>query len=153
MSGSTPPSYLASAVCYQDAKAALAWLEAAFGFEPVMVILGADDSLMHSQMRFGDSLIMIGNEWSPQHRSPRSLGGFNTQTVHVHLASDLDGHCARARAAGATILAEPETQVYGDRTYRCTDPEGHIWTFAQTVEALTPEVWDKAMGSTTRDRL
>ncbi len=148
-----PKSWLTSAVSYQDPKAALVWLEEAFGFEPSMVILAADGSLMHSQMRFGASLIMIGNEWSPQHRSPKSIGGLNTQTVHVQLAEDLDGHCERARKAGAVILAEPETQFYGDRTYRCIDPEGHIWTFGQAVEAVSSEQWDKAFGSTTKTRL
>ena len=144
--------YLSSAVSYQDPKAALRWLEEAFGFEPSLVITGADGSLMHSQMRFGPSLIMIGNEWSAQHKSPRSIGGINTQTVHVQLATDIDGHCERARKAGAVILQEPETQFYGDRSYRCTDPEGHIWSFGQTVEVVEPERWDKEMGCTTWTR-
>jgi uncharacterized glyoxalase superfamily protein PhnB len=43
---------------------------------------------------------------------------------------DIDAHCAHARAASATIVTEPATQFYGDRTYRAQDPEGHIWTFA-----------------------
>ncbi len=146
-------SYLASGVCYVDPKAALTWLEAAFGFEPTMVILGGDGSLMHSEMRFGDSLVMVGNEWDAMHKSPRSLGGINTQSVHVQLADGIDEHCGRARAAGAVILAEPETQFYGDRTYRCSDPEGHIWTFGQTVKAVQPAEWDKAIGVTTRTRL
>ena len=146
-------SYLASAVCYVDPKAALTWLEEAFGFEPSMVILGPDGGLMHSEMRFGDSLVMVGNEWDAQHKSPRSIGGINTQTVHVQLASDIDGHCERARKAGAVILAEPETQFYGDRTYRCADPEGHIWTFGQTIEVMAPAEWDKIAGVTTRTRL
>ena len=145
--------YLASAVCYQDAKAALLWLEAAFGFEPVMVILDKDGQLMHSEMRFGEALVMVGNEWSPKHKSAKSLGGINTQTVHVQLASGLDEHCERARKAGAIIDQEPETQFYGDRTYRAVDPEGHFWTFGQTVQAMEPEAWDKAMGTVTRKRL
>jgi hypothetical protein len=32
-------SVMASSVCYRDPKAALGWLEEAFGFEPFMVIL------------------------------------------------------------------------------------------------------------------
>ena len=48
--------------------------------------------------------------------------------------------------AGAEILQEPEEQFYGDRTYRARDPEGHIWTFGQTVKAMDPAEWDKAMG-------
>ncbi len=146
-------SNLSSAVCYQDPKAALLWLEEAFGFEPSMVILDQNGELTHSEMRFGDSILMVAAEWSAQHKSPTSIGGINTQTVHVQLDAGLDEHCERARRAGATILAEPEDQFYGDRSYRALDPEGHIWTFGQTVETLTPEQWDKASGLTTRTRL
>jgi uncharacterized glyoxalase superfamily protein PhnB len=69
------------------------------------------------------------------------------------LDSDIDLHCERARKAGAKILQEPETQFYGDRTYRATDPEGHIWTFGQTIEKMTPEEWDKNSGLKTQTRL
>jgi uncharacterized glyoxalase superfamily protein PhnB len=149
------PKGLASAVCYQDAKAAYRWLEEAFGFEPLFVILDADGNLGHSEMTFGNSVVMVGNEWSADHKSPKSLGGKNTQTVHVQLAEgeDIDAHCERARGAGAEILQEPETQFYGDRTYRARDPEGHIWTFGVTEKRMTPEEWDKASGLTTKKRL
>jgi uncharacterized glyoxalase superfamily protein PhnB len=144
---------VSSALCYRDPKAALRWLEAAFGFEPSMVILGPDGQLMHSEMRFGDGLVMVGSEWSPQHRSPASIEGLNTQTIHVQVTADIDAHCERARKAGATIAMEPTTQFYGDRTYRAVDPEGHIWSFGQTVRTMTPAEWDKAAGVTTRTRL
>ena len=137
---------LSSAVCYQDPKTALEWLEKAFGFETVMVITDAQGNLAHSEMRFGDSLVMIGSEWSASHKSPKSIGGLNTQTVHVHLESDIDAHCARARAAGARIAEEPADQFYGDRTYRAVDPEGHIWTFGQTVRAVSREEAEAASG-------
>ena len=153
MSEDTAKPSLSSAATYLDPKAALLWLEEAFGFEQSMVILDAQGNLAHSQMRVGDGLIMVGNEWDAAHRSPKSIGGLNTQTIHVQLPSGLDEHCERARKAGAVILQEPETQFYGDRTYRAADPEGHIWTFSQTVEVMTPEAWDKASGLTTVDRI
>ncbi|QVQ27867.1 VOC family protein [Achromobacter deleyi] len=146
---------LSSAVSYLDPKAAFRWLETAFGFEPLFVILDDDGNLVHSEMAHGDSVVMIGGEWSDDHKSPRSVGGKNTQSIHVQLAQgdDVDAHCAHARAAGAEILQEPDTQFYGDRIYRAKDPEGHVWTFGVTVQKLTPEQWDKASGLTTRARL
>ena len=126
--------------------AALAWLEKAFGFELAMLLEDADGNLAHSQMEFGDSYIMVGQEWSDDHKSPRSIGGKNTQTVHIQVEGDLDAHCERARAAGAEIIAEPETQFYGDRTYRCRDLEGHIWTVSQTVKAVSREEAEAASG-------
>lgn len=146
-----PP--ISSALSYRDPKAALRFLEEAFGFEPTMVILDSEGNLAHSQMRFGEGMIMVGSEWSEDHRSPQSIGGKNTQSVHVHLETDIDAHCDRARRAGAVISQEPATQFYGDRTYRAVDPEGHIWTFGQTVQHMTREQWDKASGFTTKDRL
>ena len=137
---------LSSAACYVDPRAAIAWLERAFGFDVSMLIEDAQGNIVHSEMRFGTGVVMIGNEWSADHKSPKSLGGKNTQTVHIQIETDVDAHCERARAAGAEIIAAPETQFYGDRTYRCRDPEGHIWTVAQTVETVTREQMETATG-------
>ncbi len=137
---------LISAVCYRDPKAALRWLEGAFGFELFMLIEDQEGNLAHSEMRFGNAAVMIGNEWSDDHKSPASIGGKNTQTVHISIDTDLDAHCAHARAAGAEILREPETQFYGDRTYSCRDLEGHIWTVSQTVAAVTREDAEQVSG-------
>jgi uncharacterized glyoxalase superfamily protein PhnB len=114
---------VSSALCYKDPKAALKWLEEAFGFEPSMVILGPNDELMHSEMQVGDGIVMIGSEWSAAHKSPKSIDGFNTQTVHVHLNDSVDAHCERARKAGAVIQMEPTLQFYGDRAYRAVEFE------------------------------
>ena len=140
------PKGLSSAISYRDSKAAFRWLEGAFGFEPLFVLLDADGNLAHSEMGYGASVVMIGNEWSDDHKSPQSIGGKNTQTVHIQVEGDLDAHCERARAAGAEIIAEPETQFYGDRTYRCRDLEGHIWTVSQTVKAVSREEAEAASG-------
>lgn len=145
MSNSLRPS-LSSALCYRDPKAALKWLEAAFGFETAMAIADAEGNLVHSEMRFGNGIVMVGGEWSADHKSPASVGRKNTQSVHVKLTEDIDKHCARAKAAGAEIFAAPEDQFYGDRTYRARDPDGHIWTFAQTVKSVTREEAEKASG-------
>ena len=147
------PKGLSSALSYKDPKAAFRWLEEAFGFEPLMVILDNEGNLAHSEMTFGHSVVMVGTEWTEKHRSPKSIDGVNTQTVHVQLEEDLDGHCERARKAGAKIQQEPQTQFYGDRTYRCTDPEGHIWTIGQTVQRMSSDEWDKAMGLKTQTHL
>jgi uncharacterized glyoxalase superfamily protein PhnB len=47
---------------------------------------------------------------------------------------DVDAHFAKARAAGATILSEPEdVPDVGVRHYRAEDPEGHRWMFSQDL--------------------
>ena len=146
------PKGLASALCYADPNAAFLWLEEAFGFEPFMVLLDENDKIAHSEMSFGTGFIMVGSEWSENHKSPKNIGGKNTQSVHVQLGKgeDIDAHCARARKAGAEILQEPDTQFYGDRTYRARDPEGHVWTFGVTVMEMSSADWDKASGGALR---
>lgn len=138
-----------SAVFYRDPKAALRWLEEAFGFETTMAIDGPPEApqMGHYEMSCqGRGRIMIGAEWDDRVSSPAGVGGRNTQTVHVHLEGALDEHCERARAAGATITAEPDDQFYGDRTYRAVDLEGHSWTFAARVREVSREEAEAALG-------
>ncbi|MBP9230532.1 MAG: VOC family protein [Phenylobacterium sp.] len=137
---------MSSALFYQDPRAAIDWLQKAFGLELTMLLEDGDGGVAHSQLTFGDSVVMVGAEWTQDHKSPKSIGGKNTQTVSIQIDDDIDTHCARARAAGAEIHAEPETQFYGDRTYRCRDPEGHIWNVSQTVAAVTREEAEAASG-------
>jgi uncharacterized glyoxalase superfamily protein PhnB len=149
------PEGCSSAVFYRDPKAALRFLEEAFGFEPLLVLLDENDEVAHSEMKFGQSVVMVGREWGDVHRSPRSVEGKNTQSTHVQLARgrDIDAHCERAQVAGAEIVMAPSDQFYGDRAYRARDPEGHVWTFSVTLHELTPAEWDKASGLRTQRRL
>lgn len=142
------PSF-GTAIYYREPVAALEWLEKAFGFERYMVITDSDGILVHSELRSGaDGYVMIGAEWADWTRSPKSIAGTNTQSVHIQIEQDIDAHCARARAAGASVLQEPEDQFYGDRTYRAVDPEGHVWTFAQAVRDVSREEAERASGLT-----
>jgi uncharacterized glyoxalase superfamily protein PhnB len=135
-----------SAVIYQDDRRAIEWLQKAFGFEIAFIVTDDSGKIGHAEMKFGNGLVFIASEWSDVTRSPKSLGAKNTQFLHVHMEADLDAHCERARKAGATITQEPADQFYGDRTYRCLDHEGHLWTFGQTVKRLTLEEVEKASG-------
>ena len=94
----------------------------------------------------GRGRIMVGAEWSELVRSPAGVGGANTQSVHVHLLDSVDEHCERARAAGAEIIGEPSDQFYGDRVYQALDPEGHRWSFSQTVRVVSKEEAEAALG-------
>jgi uncharacterized glyoxalase superfamily protein PhnB len=133
---------LGAALFYKNPLAALDWLENAFGFERTMVITGNDGRLAHSEMHFGNSYLMIGSEWAEHTASPASVGGKNTQCVHVQLEDGIDAHCAHARAA----VREPEDQFYGDRVYAARDPEGHVWSFGQTVCKVSREEAEQVSG-------
>jgi uncharacterized glyoxalase superfamily protein PhnB len=140
-------------VIYLDDRAALEWLAKAFGFETSLVVTDDKGAIAHAEMTFDGARIVIAREWSDITRSPRSVGGKNTQQVHVQLRGDVDAHCARAKAAGATIVQEPSDQFYGDRTYRAMDPEGHLWTFAQSVKVVSLAEMEQATGLKMRETL
>ena len=142
-----------SSVNYRDHRAALDWLEKAFGFEINFVVIDNNDEIVHAEMRFGNGLISVAQEWSDIARSPKSCDGRNTQQIHVQLESGIEAHCERSRAAGAIITQELADQFYGDRTYRCLDPEGHLWTFGQTLKELSFAQMEKASGLKLREKL
>lgn len=144
---STPrrPAFISSIV-YKDHRAALKWLQKAFGFEVGEVLTDSKDNIVHAEMTHDDGVIMIGNEFAAWARSPSSIGGTNTQRIHVRLGKGIDEHCERARQAGAVIENSPATQFYGDRTYTAVDPEGHHWTFAQTVKQVSLAEMEQATG-------
>jgi uncharacterized glyoxalase superfamily protein PhnB len=135
---------ISSAVFYDDAASAIDWLCKAFGFEVRLKVEGEGGRIEHSELVFGEGLIMVGSAGGKSERpvplpcsSPRALGGVNTQSLCV-CVDDVDAHCARARAAGARIAEEPATHDYGeeywsDRSYRVEDLEGHQWWFMQRV--------------------
>ena len=140
---------ISSAVFYDDASKAIDWLCRAFGFEVQLKVEGEGGRIEHSELKFGEGLVMVASNGGKSDRkaplptkSPRSIGGVNTQMMAIFV-DDADAHCARARAAGAKIVDEPTTSDYGgdywsDRTYRAEDPEGHQWWFMQRVRDAAP---------------
>ena len=66
--------------------------------------------------------------------------------MHVQVPGGIDALCEQARAAGARIEREPADQPYGDRVFTCLDPEGHSWSFGQTIEILSADEMAEATG-------
>jgi uncharacterized glyoxalase superfamily protein PhnB len=137
-----PPSNwprISSALYYEKGAEAIDWLCRAFGFEVRLKIEGDNGRIEHSELVFGEGLIMVGEpkEKFPQVRAPSQIGGLNTQNMLVYV-DDIEAHCKRAREAGAKIISEPTTTDYGedywsDRGYECEDIGGHRWWFSQRL--------------------
>src|SRR5271169_3356926 len=132
----TPPGWprISSALFYDDASKAIDWLCRAFGFEVRLKVEGEGGRIEHSELVFGEGLIMVAEalgrtERMPYARSPSQVGGGNTQAMLVYV-DDVEAHCQRAKSAGAKIDSEPKTTDYGDeywtdRAYSCEDIGGH----------------------------
>ncbi len=136
---------LSTSIFYNDAAKAIDWLCDAFGFEVRLRVEGEAGVIEHSELVYGEALIMVGQaghtkpgrESWPQFVSPQSVGGGNTQCL-LMFVDDVDAHCEHARAAGATIVDEPKVHDYGedywaDRSYGASDIEGHLWWFTQRL--------------------
>jgi len=135
---------LSSSAYYRDAARMIDWLCAAFGFELRLKVDGDEGRIEHSELTYGDAVLMVGSErrgtrWGVDMLSPLSLEGANTQGLMLYV-DDVDAHCARARGAGARIVDEPAVHDYGedywaDRSYGALDPEGHLWWFSQRLRS------------------
>ena len=137
---------ISSGVFYKDAARMIDWLCDAFGFEVRLKVEGDDGSIVHSELTYGDGLIIVGGErddersrkWGVKFVSPIHAGG-NTQNMMVFV-DDVDAHCEHARKSGAKIIDEPTVHDYGedywaDRSYGAVDPEGHMWWFTQRLRS------------------
>lgn len=131
---------ISSALYYERGAEAIDWLCRAFGFELRLKVEGEGGRIEHSELVYGEGVIMVGEPKLgkfPQTRAPSQLAGVNTQNLMVYV-DDVEAHVKRAREAGARIVSEPETHDYGeeywsDRGYECVDIGGHHWWFMQRL--------------------
>ena len=114
---------------YADVPKAADWLVRVFGFEKIMVV-PSGNGRHHGEVRFGAGVVMMGTADKTLFGSTApSQADTRTSGVFVYL-EDVDGHCSRAKAAGAEIVQDLSNQDYG-RTYWARDLEGHDWFFTR----------------------
>ena len=113
---------------YNDARAAIGWLCATFGFVELFSVPESGPCVRHAQLKLGTNIIMLGTVRPDDGMvSPQSLGAA-TQSLCVYVEG-LDAHYERARSAGAEIVSPLATADFGSRGYAVRDLEGHLWTF------------------------
>ena len=113
---------------YTDARAAIQWLCATFGFVELFSVPESGQSVRHAQLRLGTNVIMLGSVRPDDGMASPQLLGAATQALCVYV-DDLDAHFERARSAGAEITSPPRDTDFGSREYHVRDLEGHPWTF------------------------
>jgi uncharacterized glyoxalase superfamily protein PhnB len=131
---SAPPATVTPVLVYPDVRAAVAFLESAFGFSE-RVRIGEDH---RAQMQVGgDGAIVVADVRGAQ---VAPSGDVVTQVIKVRVP-DVDAAFVRARDAGARVLQEPETHMYGERSCLIADPAGHHWELTQSVRDVDPAEW------------
>ena len=123
----------------KSAGEAIDFYKRAFGAEEVVRMVGPDGkSVMHAEIKIGNSMLMLAEEW-PQGdcKSPKSLGG---TSVNMFLyVQDVDSAFQKAVSAGAKASMPPTDMFWGDRYCKLVDPYGHSWGIATHKLDMTPE--------------
>jgi PhnB protein len=120
----------------KNADAAIDFYKRAFGAEELYRI-GQPGMVGHAEIKIGNAIIMLADEFPPMATSPETLGG-SPVSLYIYV-EDVDSFCGKAVAEGLTVLKPDADQFYGDRSGHFKDPFGHLWGFATHKEDLTPE--------------
>ncbi len=110
---------------YDDAHAAIDFLERAFGLERVAVHETDDGKVAHAELRFGDGVVGLSSLGAG---APVYEQNAHNAVVYV-VVDEVDPLFERATDAGAEVVMEPTDQDYGSRDFSVRDPEGNIWSF------------------------
>ena len=125
------------------AAKAIDFYKKALGAEERMRFPAPDGTIMHAEIKIGDSIIMLGDEMPDQGgKSPKTLGG--TPVGFFVYRENVDAAWKQAIDAGGKEVMPLEDQFWGDRAGCFVDPFGHQWWLAQHIRDMTPEELTKA---------
>lgn len=121
--------------------AAIDFYERAFGAQETYErFLGPQGELIHTEIRIGDSIVMLTAESADAGvgaGSPQTLGG--ASAIMATYWEDVDAAWETALAAGAEVIYPLADHFYGERGGRLRDPFGHQWMMSQVIEELSRE--------------
>jgi PhnB protein len=128
----------------RNAAQAIEFYKKAFGAEERFRMQGPDGkSIMHAELKIGDSIFMLAEESAEMKcHSPESIGG-SPVSMYIYVR-DVDAIFNQAVSAGATELNPVKDQFYGDRSGYLRDPFGHLWSIATHKKDLSPDELRKA---------
>jgi PhnB protein len=125
------------------AAAAIDWYKTALGAHEIMR-MPMGDRIGHAEIRIGDSVVMLSDEWPDMNLlGPKARGGV-TASLMIYVP-DVDAAFARAIQSGATEERAVADQFYGDRSGTLVDPFGHRWMISTHIEDVTPEAMQDRM--------
>jgi PhnB protein len=135
----TPQHYHTVTASYvlHDANAAIEFYKTVFGATEKGRMAMPDGKLMHAEVTFGDSVIMLSDEMPGMSKSAKTLGGSPVSLMMY--TPDVDGVYAKATGAGATPTMPVTDMFWGDRFGMVIGPDGFGWGVATHKEDLTLE--------------
>jgi PhnB protein len=124
----------------RNADAAIDFYKRAFGAEELFR-MGEPGKVGHCELKIGDRIFMLADEFPPHAQSPETIGG-SPVSLYIYV-DDVDSFTQKAIEEGLEVIKPVSDQFYGDRSGHFKDPFGHLWGFATHVEDLTPEEMDE----------
>jgi PhnB protein len=117
-------------IVVQGAERAVEFYRDAFGADEVDRIPVPDGRLMSVQLRIGDGLLHVADEFPEMGIvAPPTIGG--TSVMLALDVADVDTMFAQAIAAGAEVRQPVQDMFWGDRHGQLQDPFGHRWNISQ----------------------
>jgi uncharacterized glyoxalase superfamily protein PhnB len=128
----------------RNALRAIEFYKQAFGAQERGVAKGPDGKVMHAELKIGDSVIMLSDEF-PEFGtlSPQSVGG-SPMGLHIY-TENVDAAFDRAVKAGAQVEMPVMDQFWGDRYGKLKDPFGHKWSIATHVKDMSADEMKRSM--------
>lgn len=125
------------AITCKNAARAIDFYKNVFGATEINRMDGPDGSVGHAELRIGDSVIFVSDEFPGMSAAPSPT---TTPSSYIFLyTEDVDATFNRAVAAGASVSMPLMNMFWGDRYGKVTDPFGHSWGVATHVEDVSPE--------------
>jgi uncharacterized glyoxalase superfamily protein PhnB len=120
-------------VYYEDARAGMAWLRTALGFEVAEAYEGAGGRIAFAQMAFCGSPLFVS---SRSRGTAWSAVGVSAINLVCPDAEEVERRHEMAAAAGAEFIRTLHRSVSpafpeGVQQFDVRDPEGHLWTVSE----------------------
>lgn len=127
-----------------DAERAIEFYTKAFGAESRGAMKGPDGKIMHAELKIGDSIVMLADEFPDFGALAPESGGSTSMGLHIYV-DNVDAAFERAVKAGAQVEMPVMDQFWGDRYGRLKDPFGHKWSIATHTKDLSLEEMKQGM--------
>ena len=128
----------------RDAVRAIEFYKQAFGAQERGVMKGPDGKVMHAELKIGDSIVMLADEFPEFGAVAPESGGNTSMGLHIYV-DNVDQAFDRAVKAGAKVEMPVSDQFWGDRYGKLRDPFGHKWSIATHVKDMSADEMKRSM--------
>jgi PhnB protein len=126
----------------RNAAQAIEFYKKALGAEELMRMPNPDGTIGHAELKIGDSIIFLSDEFPNMgNKSPQTLGAA-TGGLYLYV-EDVDKAFQRAIDAGGKVKMPVTDMFWGDRNGQFSDPYGHTWSLSTHTQDMTEQEIEK----------